>query len=111
MEFLSEYDYAELKGYTLEQLYEYLKKAEDDCVQFGISMEGLQGQELEDANVCLNEYIAWVIEYKKEINLRLSIKTPLLKPACVGCEENQPNQIGHFGGCLPDPNAFNLDED
>jgi len=111
MEFLSEYDYAELKSYTLEQLYEYLTIAEHDYIQFNISIRDLKGQELEDAYVCLNEYRVWIAEYKKEIILRHSIKTPPLKPVCPGCAENQPNQIAHFGGCIPDPNAFNLDED
>ena len=111
MEFLSEYDYAELKSYTLDQLYEYLTITEHDYIQFNISIRDLKGQELEDAYVCLNEYLVWIAEYKKEITFRLSIKTPPLKPVCPGCAENQPNQMAHFGGCVPDPNAFNLDED
>ena len=23
---------------------------------------------------------------------------------CQGCEEDQPNQMAHYGGCIPDPN-------
>ena len=22
---------------------------------------------------------------------------------CQGCEEDQPNQMAHYGGCIPDP--------
>lgn len=31
---------------------------------------------------------------------------PLVKKArvCIGCEEKQPNQQAHMGGCLPDWN-------
>jgi len=23
---------------------------------------------------------------------------------CRGCQEDQPNQLAHYGGCIPDPN-------
>ena len=110
MEFLSEYDYAELKGYTIEQLYEYLKAMEEESVQHSIRMLTLSGQELDDARVSMNGYNIWISEYKKEITLRLAIKTPPPRSVCVGCEENQPNQMAHFGGCIPDPNTFNIEE-
>jgi hypothetical protein len=28
--------------------------------------------------------------------------------ACVGCEQNQPNQLAHIGGCLEDPDEFEV---
>ena len=43
-----------------------------------------------------DEALQWRMAYE-----HLLISTPPLKPRCVGCEENQLNQQGHFGGCLP----------
>lgn len=31
--------------------------------------------------------------------------------ACVGCEQNQPNQLAHIGGCLEDPEEVEVPDD
>lgn len=80
MELLTENDYAELKTYTLEQLCEYLKDAQEEVVQISIRMIGLNGKDLDDACVSLTSYNIWINEYEKEIELRVAINTPPLNP-------------------------------
>jgi rRNA processing protein Krr1/Pno1 len=80
MELLTDNDRVELKNYTLEQLYEYVKAAQDEVEKISIRMIGLNGQELYDACESLTGYNIWIHEYNKEIEFRVSINTPPLNP-------------------------------
>lgn len=37
-----------------------------------------------------------IVEKKKVIKIKIKIK-------CIGCQQGQPNQLAHYGGCLTDP--------
>jgi len=50
----------------------------------------------------LAELYEWENLYDDIYAKRNAIETPPLK-GCAGCTDNQPNQQGHYGGCLPDP--------
>jgi len=103
MEYISDYDYAEVKTFTLEELQKYLKTCEENHVCYSQHIETLEGEQKDASLEILKEYEEWIRVYKNEITLRLCIKTPPLKPVCYGCEQGYLNQMGHYGGCLPDP--------
>jgi len=107
---LSERDYAEMKSYSLDQLNNCLKELEEGRTRFTSTIDLLKGEELETAHSCISEIDNWIAAYKDEITLRLSINTPPIKPYCIGCDEGVLNQMGHFGGCLPDPSVFNIED-
>jgi len=92
MEFISEYKYAEVKVFTLEELEKNLIKTQE------------KRKQLEES---IKEYDMWIKAYKNEINCRLINTTPV-KPKCIGCEEGYLNQLGHYGGCIPDPMDIEL---
>ena len=44
-------------------------------------------------------------------NARMTrVQTDSPPVACVGCEQNQPNQLAHIGGCLEDPDEEKAEE-
>ena len=53
----------------------------------------------------LQEWLELYTKISRERSEPDIIQTPPLKPkiACIGCAEDQLNQQGHYGGCLPDP--------
>ena len=53
----------------------------------------------------LNDVYEWEILYNDIYEKRNAIETPPLK-GCAGCTDNELNQQGHYGGCLPDPLEF-----
>jgi hypothetical protein len=103
MEYISEYDYAEVKTFTMEELQKYLETCLENRECFEGHIETLEGQEKLEALETIKEYDAWIDAYRSEITNRLSVKTPPLKQACYGCEQGYLNQMGHYGGCIPDP--------
>jgi hypothetical protein len=101
MEILTENDHEEISKMTNEDLNKYV----DECM---IDLDNLitsyntttDPSEKENINTNINEVIAWINAYNSEITKRKSISTPPMKPKCVGCEEGQLNQQGHYGGCI-----------
>ena len=113
MEYISEYDYAEVKTFTMKELETYLVSCKQNREVFLQIIESLEGEEKEQALETIKEYDSWIVAYSNEIMIRLSIKTPPLKPSCYGCEQGCLNQMGHYGGCIPDPlitDEYSLEE-
>ena len=85
MEFISEYKYAEVKVFTIQELKDKLKNTQE------------KRKQLEE---CIKEYDMWIKAYEYELKYR--------KPKCIGCQEGYLNQIGHYGGCISDPMDIEL---
>ena len=76
MEYLSEYDYKEIKSFTMNELETYLKQCEDNCECYRQHIETLNGEEKDRALETIKEYDVWIKVYKDEIYFRLIINTP-----------------------------------
>ena len=90
---------AELSLMNVEEVangYEALLKEIDEIEEW-LSDPAGDDQEICEKLEDWDEALQWRIAYEQ-----LLISTPPLKPrACVGCRDNELNQQGHFGGCLP----------
>ena len=80
MEYISEYDYAEIKTFTLEQLNKYINIIEINRTNCINNIETMNTNEKEAVLEIIKEYDAWIIAYNNEITDRLIIRTPLFKP-------------------------------
>lgn len=104
MQYISDNDRAEIKKFTLDELKDNIvdvKEARDGAI---LCSQDAQGERLEFILESIKEYSAWIIVYENELMIRTAIRTPPFKPVCHGCQEGQLNQMGHYGGCIPDPN-------
>jgi hypothetical protein len=61
-------------------------------------LSALLRQQLDGMEDTIARLTAAVKEFNKQQNPH---KRPKI---CHGCEEDQPNQMAHYGGCIPDPN-------
>ena len=101
MEALTENDYEEISKMTNEDLNKYFDESMIDLDNFMTSYNNTTDPtEKERINTSIIEVIAWINAYNSEIKKRKSISTPPIKPKCLGCEEGQLNQQGHYGGCI-----------
>jgi len=103
MGYLTKEDYAELKRFSNDDLSTYLKVCESNRSKAFVLSQTLTGEEYFNALEAIKEYDAWILAYNTEITIRLAIKTPP-NPYCHGCKEGHLNQMGHYGGCIQDPN-------
>ena len=103
MTYLTKEDYAELKRFSNDDLNAYLKVCESNRSKAFVLSQTLTGEEYFNALEAIKEYDAWILAYNTEITIRLAIKTPP-NPYCHGCNEGHLNQMGHYGGCIQDPN-------
>jgi hypothetical protein len=103
MSYISANDYAEIKKFTLDELKDNIddvKQARDGAI---LCSQDAQGERLMFILDSIKEYSAWIIAYENELMIRLAITTPPMSPVCHGCREGVLNQMGHYGGCIPDP--------
>jgi hypothetical protein len=80
MEYISEYDYSEIKTFTLEELYKYLNIIENNRCNYIKNIDSINGEENDNILEIIKEYDAWIIAYNNEIMDRLIIRTPLFRP-------------------------------
>jgi len=102
MTYISANDYEEIKKFTLDELKDHIidvKQAREGAI---LCSQDAQGERLEFILESIKEYSAWILAYENELIIRSAIGTPPMRPVCHGCEEGQLNQMGHYGGCIPD---------
>jgi hypothetical protein len=54
-------------------------------------------EQLTAADETINRLTEAVKAFMRQLESRKRPRT------CQGCEEDQPNQMAHYGGCIPDP--------
>jgi hypothetical protein len=102
MDYLTMSDYAEIKKFDIKMLEANLKSCVINRAFYNEQITLFEGEIRQEAIEAVKEYDAWILAYNNELILRLAINTPP-KPYCKGCEEGQLNQMGHYNGCIPDP--------
>lgn len=61
-------------------------------------LSALLGKQLDAMEDTIARLTAAMNEFSKQQNPHKRPRT------CRGCQEDQPNQMAHYGGCIPDPN-------